>query len=1032
MADVELRLSADTGAAGKEIAGFRKQYADLVKTVQAPLRQIDALRSTQDAAKKTAAEFFAAKQRVAELKTAISAAGQPVKSFERELNAAERTLARATLQFDRQRDSLRQQREQLRAAGVDTRNLAAEQQRLQAAMVKAVGSGRNDQALQSAADSLGVSKARDLQAELVRLNSQYQTLRSSGTLTSRELSLAQRTYTQRVRETQQAMRELHGEQSRLQGIGAGAAGFVGQAAGAYGLLRSIQGVVRISDSWTELSDRIKLAAGSQEQYEVGMARLREISDRTFTSMSGNAESFINALGPLRDRGFSNPEVLKFVESVGLGMVASAAKGERAVSVINQFSNALQDGKLQGDAFQAMVRNTPALANALSQALGKTREELAAMATAGELTTDVWVPALISQTDELGKAVDDMNIVVGDALTRLNNAWENAISQADPKPLVEAIQELTKTISDPLIVENLVKIASALVTLTGAAISAGSGFATMGDNIGYAAAQASGNVDKLTKLEKTLKEVNNAITGDSFIGSNTAAQLLKFFAPEMLEEWKKELEQSIADVNAEISGMTGEAYKAQQAAAAKERAVEEASKKEQQRIKEERLASQRAWVTDTSKLRDENVKNAAQTARKLASIERESAKEIEAAKKAQIDTEKRYSEALGKLRGAGQGGSFTDANLLKSQARQALSSGDLEGAKRIAQSALDMLSRLQDAGENTYGFEGIINELYGIEKAADQIKLDNAQNSFEAAKKSAVELKELLDKLKQVTVTVKMDEAAKAALENDLRRLSELAVIAGDGKQLGSLPGNVSNAQARTVGDTPTIKAEAEITGIRQESSGGEASLPAVDVEARIKNIWEDGENSFSQFPPVDVTTQVDQSAVASTQAEIQELSAQLAQQLTIPVRPVVQGGGSAASPSAPGEFATGGWTGPGSKYQPAGIVHADEHVQPKRVVNEPGALPFLERIRRNGFQNTMGMLQQRIASGMRGYAEGGLVGARMVPAIPQMDPAIAGGNAYLGDTTLMFPSGDSLTVSVPESQADNFRKMRLKFGRTKV
>lgn len=57
------------------------------------------------------------------------------------------------------------------------------------------------------------------------------------------------------------------------------------------------------------------------------------------------------------------------------------------------------------------------------------------------------------------------------------------------------------------------------------------------------------------------------------------------------------------------------------------------------------------------------------------------------------------------------------------------------------------------------------------------------------------------------------------------------------------------------------------------------------------------------------------------------------------------------------QFAEGGWTGPGSKYQPAGIVHADEYVVPKRVVNSPAAqfhLNSLETMR-------------------RGYADGGLV-----------------------------------------------------------
>lgn len=56
------------------------------------------------------------------------------------------------------------------------------------------------------------------------------------------------------------------------------------------------------------------------------------------------------------------------------------------------------------------------------------------------------------------------------------------------------------------------------------------------------------------------------------------------------------------------------------------------------------------------------------------------------------------------------------------------------------------------------------------------------------------------------------------------------------------------------------------------------------------------------------------------------------------------------------EFAEGGWTGPGSKYTPAGIVHADEFVVPK------------SRVRALGGPRAVGSLV-----GMPGYAEGGPV-----------------------------------------------------------
>jgi hypothetical protein len=58
------------------------------------------------------------------------------------------------------------------------------------------------------------------------------------------------------------------------------------------------------------------------------------------------------------------------------------------------------------------------------------------------------------------------------------------------------------------------------------------------------------------------------------------------------------------------------------------------------------------------------------------------------------------------------------------------------------------------------------------------------------------------------------------------------------------------------------------------------------------------------------------------------------------------------------QFAEGGWTGPGEKYKPVGVVHADEYVTPKWLVHSPKAQPHL-----NALENMR----------TRGYADGGLV-----------------------------------------------------------
>ena len=111
------------------------------------------------------------------------------------------------------------------------------------------------------------------------------------------------------------------------------------------------------------------------------------------------------------------------------------------------------------------------------------------------------------------------------------------------------------------------------------------------------------------------------------------------------------------------------------------------------------------------------------------------------------------------------------------------------------------------------------------------------------------------------------------------------------------------------------------------------------------------------------------------------------------------GGGSAGTYSGGtvgGLYADGGYTGPGGKNDPAGIVHAGEYVVKKSVVDQPGVLPMLERL-----------------NNMPGYANGGLVGGS---ASSSMAPQIT----YAPQITVEAQPG--ATQQDAERQADAFKR----------
>ncbi|MGH8081816.1 MAG: tape measure protein, partial [Lysobacter sp.] len=83
-------------------------------------------------------------------------------------------------------------------------------------------------------------------------------------------------------------------------------------------------------------------------------------------------------------------------------------------------------------------------------------------------------------------------------------------------------------------------------------------------------------------------------------------------------------------------------------------------------------------------------------------------------------------------------------------------------------------------------------------------------------------------------------------------------------------------------------------------------------------------------------------------------------------------------------FASGGFTGIGPKYAPAGVVHRGEFVNRREVVRQPGARSFLERFNRVGMA---------AIEGLRGYAVGGFVSpAPRAPSAPNRPLAESAGH----------------------------------------
>lgn len=350
---------------------------------------------------------------------------------------------------------------------------------------------------------------------------------------------------------------------------------------------------------------------------------------------------------------------------------------------------------------------------------------------------------------------------------------------------------------------------------------------------------------------------------------------------------------------------------------------------------------------------------------------------------------------------------------------------LERAEGVAQTRLAARRReLQAAGLDTHNLANEQRRLsQEMQKAlsagqADQ-QLQSAQKSLGVGEieRTQRELVKLRGEYQLVAADSKQalsagDVAgAQRQAQAALKMLQELAAAGGN---TYGFEGFIKELQA------------IELAANDIEQTNAEAKLQA--IRAEIASL----EEQAKQLKDISVSVKTDESTIEQVRSQIQALAQQLGQtEIVMPVRLQMPdtSGAATTSPTTPG-FSGGGWTGPGGKYQPAGIVHAGEHVQPQEVVREPGALAFLERIRRNGFRATLDQLR------LRGSANGGPVVPvpRFVPNVPAPSPALLEAAAgpqfpHLGQVDLSL-AGASYTMYVEREVASELRLAARQFGRT--
>jgi TP901 family phage tail tape measure protein len=425
---IELKVTADIDSATKNVGGFRKEYAEMVRAVERPLRQVNSFRDLESVVEKTGKSITAAREAVRSFGDQLAATAAPSRQLQTEYRDSLNQLKILERQEQSQTAQLSRMRKELQAAGVDTRNLAAEQRRLQGDLSQKLGVGQRDKSIQDAQANLGIAKFSNTSAEIARLQSDFQLLRSTGKLSTTEIAIAQNTLRQSIAAASSQTAQLTGATKawsaslgdvRTQ-ILAGAAAFGGFALVAtrsFSTFASFQQQIAAINSITDLT---------QSQLQGLSGGIRTLSRDMGKSATESAAAVYDLLGS----GVATADAMDVLALSTKAAVAGMSETKTAagvgVSIINAYGEsmsnlglrydqlfvAIQDGVVSFDQLAAGLGQVLPTAAAAGVSFGEVGAAIARMTVQG-IQAPIAITALRSAINQLASpAVEARKAMAG--------------------------------------------------------------------------------------------------------------------------------------------------------------------------------------------------------------------------------------------------------------------------------------------------------------------------------------------------------------------------------------------------------------------------------------------------------------------------------------------------------------------------------------------------------------------------------------------------------------------------------------------
>lgn len=245
---------------------------------------------------------------------------------------------------------------------------------------------------------------------------------------------------------------------QMEGFGAVAQRLTGVLAGVFGAGQ----LAAMADTYTSISNRLKVLGGDQEQVNQTIEDLNAIAGRTRAPLEATVDLYQRMSIAGSELGASQEQLMRFTENVGLALAQQGGSSGEAAGALFQLSQAMAGGIVRAEEFNSILEGAYPIALAAAKGIDRADGSVAKLRKImleGELTSREFFNAILSQTDELEKAFASTTPTISSALGRLRDNFTVFLGQLDQGAGASA--SIARAIL--LLSENLQRVAAYVAT-----------------------------------------------------------------------------------------------------------------------------------------------------------------------------------------------------------------------------------------------------------------------------------------------------------------------------------------------------------------------------------------------------------------------------------------------------------------------------------------------------------------------------------------------------------------------------------------